>query len=68
MQLVVIKDSDDIAIEKIEASFGIRLTNDYEIVKVDSKSVIAIDGEDYKETFFYHVSISYTESFTPRLE
>lgn len=62
MQLIVIKDSDDIAIGKIEAYAGMKLTNGYEIIKVNSKSVIAIDGEDHKETFFSPVSIYYTEA------
>ncbi len=39
-----------------------RLTNSYKIIKVNSKSVIAIDCEDYNETFFSHVSTYYIEA------
>lgn len=62
MQLIVNRDSDDVAIGKIEAQVGMCLANNYQIIKVNSKSVIARNREEIEEKFTPPVSIYYTEA------
>ena len=62
MQLIVNRDSDDVAIGKIEAQVGMCLANNYQIIKVNPKSVIARNREEIEEKFTPPVSIYYTEA------
>ena len=41
MQLMVIQDSDNLEVGRIEAQVGMELTNEYKIVKVKDESVTA---------------------------
>lgn len=64
MQLRIIKDTNNEGIGKlgrIDAIVGMELANEYTVVKVNNKSIIAeLDG--YKEKFFPVTSIYYTEA------
>jgi hypothetical protein len=62
MQLIVIKDSDDVALGKIEARLGMWLANGYQIIKVNVKSLIARDKEEFEEKFTSPTSVYYTEA------
>jgi len=62
MQLIVIKDSDDVALGKIEARVGMWLANGYQIIKVNAKSLIARDKEEFEEKFTSPTSVYYTEA------
>jgi hypothetical protein len=62
MQLTIIKDSDSTGIGRIEAQVGMKLTNGYEVTKVNSKSLIGRDREGWVEKFSSPISIYYTEA------
>ncbi|MBE9017640.1 hypothetical protein IQ272_16125 [Chroococcidiopsidales cyanobacterium LEGE 13417] len=62
MRLTIIKDSDSTGIGRIEAQIGMKLTNGYEVTKVNSKSLIGRDSEGWIEEFSYPISIYYTEA------
>ena len=61
MQLRVIQDSNNLEVGRIEAQVGMKLTNEYKIVKVKDESITA-EHDGHTGKFLSITSIYYTEA------